>query len=209
MPEMDGLECARQICHRWTRDKRPVIIAMTGNALMGDRERCLAAGMDDYISKPVRIVDLQTTLERLGPTTTLKHDTAYFLRHPQSLSPGLLDEAIIADLREMPPTNGISMLRELIDMFLESAPTRVTQLTQSVEDPKKLAFHAHALKSMSLNLGCKRLVELTQELENLGNAGKSQGAFALLQDLEKVFTQTKVQLLVLRDESKQPEQSQP
>jgi len=209
MPEMDGLECARQICHRWTRDKRPVIIAMTGNALMGDRERCLAAGMDDYISKPVRIVDLQTTLERWGPTKMLKHDTAYFLRHPQSLSPGLLDETIIGDLREMPPTNGISMLRELIDMFLESAPTRVTQLTQSVDDPKKLAFHAHALKSMSLNLGCKRVVELSQELENLGNAGKSQGALALVQDLETVFTQTKVQLLVLRDESKQPQQSEP
>jgi HPt (histidine-containing phosphotransfer) domain-containing protein len=166
---------------------------------MGDREKCLASGMDDYISKPVRIGDLQTTLERWGPTKMLKHDTTYFLRHPHSLSPGLLDELIIGDLREMPPTNGVSMLRELIDLFLESAPTRVTQIIQSVEDPKKLAFHAHALKSMSLNLGCKRVVELAQELENLGNSGHVTGAMQLIQDLETVFTQTKVQLLVLRD----------
>ncbi len=204
MPEMDGLECARQICHRWTRDKRPVIIAMTGNALMGDREKCLAAGMDDYISKPVRIADLQTTLERWGPTKMLKHDTSYFLRHPQSLSPGLLDEATIGELREMPPTNGLSMLRELIDLFLESAPMRVTQIVQSAEDAKKLAFHAHALKSMSLNLGCKRLVELAQELETLGGSGNVTGAMPIIQELETVFTQTKVQLLVLRDKEPQP-----
>jgi signal transduction histidine kinase/HPt (histidine-containing phosphotransfer) domain-containing protein len=207
MPEMDGLECARQICHRWTRDKRPVIIAMTGNALMGDREKCLAAGMDDYISKPVRIADLQTTLERWGPTKMLKHDTSYFLRHPQSLSPGLLDEATISELRDMPPTNGLSMLRELIDLFLETAPMRVTQIVQSAEDPKKLAFHSHALKSMSLNLGCKRIVELAQELENLGSSGNITGAMPLIQDLETVFTQTKVQLLVLRD--KEPHSTGP
>jgi signal transduction histidine kinase/HPt (histidine-containing phosphotransfer) domain-containing protein len=199
MPEMDGLECAKQISQRWTRDRRPIIIAMTGNALMGDREKCLAAGMDDYISKPVRVADLQATLERWGPTKAVKHDTSYFLRHPDSLSPGLLDESIIADLRDMPPTNGVSMLRELIDLYIESAPTRVTQIVQSAEDAKKLAFHAHALKSMSLNMGAKRIIELAQRLENLGNSGKVTGAMQVIQELETVFTQTKVQLLVLRD----------
>ncbi len=208
MPEMDGLECTRQICHRWTRDKRPVIIAMTGNALLGDREKCLAAGMDDYIAKPVRIAELQTTLERWGPTKMLKHDTSYFLRHPQSLSPGLLDDTIINDLRDMPPTNGMSMLRELIDLYIESAPARLNQIVQSAEDPKTLAFHAHALKSMSLNLGCKRVIDLTQEIENLGNSGSVTGAMTLIQELETVFTQTKVQLLVLRDKEPAPSGSQ-
>ena len=67
MPEMDGLEAARQICQRWPADKRPRIIAMTGNALIGDREKCLQAGMDDYISKPVRVTEFQAALERWGP----------------------------------------------------------------------------------------------------------------------------------------------
>jgi len=199
MPEMDGMECARKICERWTRDRRPVIIAMTGNALMGDREKCLAAGMDDYISKPVRVAELQTALERWGPTKIAKHDTAFFIHHPDSMSPGLIDESTIADLREMPAANGITMLRELIDLFLETAPTRVTQIVQSAEDPRKLAFHSHALKSMGLNLGARKVVELAQELESLGNSGKVFGAMRLIQELQEAFTQTKVQLLVLRE----------
>lgn len=104
MPVMDGLDCARQICSRWTRDKRPVVIAMTGNALIGDREKCLAAGMDDYISKPVRIGELQTALERWGPTKSRKFDTAFLRRMPATTKPGdLLDETILAELRDMPP----------------------------------------------------------------------------------------------------------
>ncbi|HYE75097.1 MAG TPA: response regulator [Blastocatellia bacterium] len=65
MPEMDGLEATRQICAEWP-ETRPRIIAMTANAIQGDREECLAAGMDDYISKPVRIEELKAVLERWG-----------------------------------------------------------------------------------------------------------------------------------------------
>ena len=200
MPEMDGLECARQICQRWNRGKRPVIIAMTGNALMGDREKCLAAGMDDYISKPVRIAELQNALERWGPTKVRKHDTTYFLRHPQSISTGLLDEDTIAELREMPPSDGGSMLCELIDLFLESAPARITQIYQLGSDPQKLAFHAHALKSMGLSLGARRIIELAQKLEDLGRVGDVHTAPDLVRELESTFSQTKAQLLILRNE---------
>jgi CheY-like chemotaxis protein/HPt (histidine-containing phosphotransfer) domain-containing protein len=200
MPEMDGLECVRQICSRWTRDKRPVVIAMTGNALMGDREKCLAAGMDDYISKPVRISELQSALERWGPTKSRKFDTNYFLRHPHSLSSGLLDEGIIGELRLIPPTEGVSMLCELIDLFLASAPARITQIYEFASDPQKLAFHAHALKSMSLNLGCIRIIELTQRLEDLGRAGDLKVAPDLIRELEASFSQTKAQLLILRSQ---------
>lgn len=202
MPEMDGYECTRRICERWTRDKRPVIVAMTGNALIGDREKCLAAGMDDYISKPVRVADLQAILERWGPTKAVKYDTKYFMRNPESLTPGLLDEGIIADLREMPSTGGDSMLSELISLYLDTAPTHIKQLVQSAETPVQLAFHAHALKSMSLNMGARRLAELCQKLEDLGHSGEVYGAMKLIQELESIFTQTKVLLLGLHDQKK-------
>jgi CheY-like chemotaxis protein len=67
MPEMDGLEATERICRQWPKPLRPRIIAMTANAMQGDREECLAAGMDDYISKPVRPEELQAALERCHP----------------------------------------------------------------------------------------------------------------------------------------------
>jgi CheY-like chemotaxis protein len=68
MPELDGLQATRQICARWPRGERPRIIAMTANAMQGDREMCLAAGMDDYISKPIHITELAAALERAAET---------------------------------------------------------------------------------------------------------------------------------------------
>ena len=91
------------------------------------------------------------------------------------------------------------MLRELVNLFLEGAPQRIAQISQSINDGPMLAFHAHALKSMSLNLGAKRVVELAQKLEDLGRARNVHGAPALLKELENAYTQTKSQLLALRD----------
>jgi len=69
MPELDGLEAARRICQRWPAEKRPRIVAMTGNALMGDRENVSRPAWTIY-SKPVRIGELQLAIERWGPLTT-------------------------------------------------------------------------------------------------------------------------------------------
>jgi signal transduction histidine kinase/HPt (histidine-containing phosphotransfer) domain-containing protein/BarA-like signal transduction histidine kinase len=199
MPEMDGLETARRILQRWPPEKRPRIVAMTGNALMGDREKCLQAGMDDYISKPVRIVELQSALERWGPLCNRSIDTSFFTRPKPAPAESLLDQAMISELRDMPPSDGISMLQELVDLFLQGAPVRIAQIHQAMENPSQLAFHAHALKSMSLNLGAKRIVEIAQKLEDLGRAGAVVDAGPLLKELETSFAQTREQLLPLRD----------
>ena len=200
MPELDGLEATRQICQRWPTEKRPCIIAMTGNALIGDREKCLQAGMDDYISKPIRIGELQSALERWGRTRSKRSDTVFVQRVRSAPGDNLLDLAVILELRNMPPSEGVGMLQELVDLFLEGAPQRIAQIAQAINDGPMLAFHAHALKSMSLNLGAKRIVELSQKLEELGRARNVRGAPALLQELESAFTQTKAQLLALRDQ---------
>jgi signal transduction histidine kinase/HPt (histidine-containing phosphotransfer) domain-containing protein len=199
MPEMDGLEAARRICERWPAEKRPRIIAMTGNALMGDREKCLQAGMDDYISKPVRIGDLQAALERWGVGRSRKSDTSFFARPKPLPADQLLDQTIISELREMPPDNGVSMLHELIDLFVEGVPQRLAQIGQNLSNAEQLAFQAHALKSMSLNMGAKRIVELARKLEESGRAGSVAEAPALLKELESAFSQTKTHLMPLRD----------
>jgi CheY-like chemotaxis protein len=66
MPILDGFQAAREICRKWDIHQRPRLIAMTGNAMQGDREECLAAGMDDYISKPLRLNELEAMLRRWG-----------------------------------------------------------------------------------------------------------------------------------------------
>ena len=65
MPELDGLDATRRICATWPREKRPRIVAMTANAMQGDREMCLAAGMDDYITKPIRVNELINALNNV------------------------------------------------------------------------------------------------------------------------------------------------
>ena len=197
MPEMDGLEAARRICQRWPAEQRPRIIAMTGNALLGDREKCLQAGMDDYISKPVRVGEIQAALERWGADRTPKPQTSFFAHPKPALSDGLLDSAIISELREMPPAEGVSLVQEMVDLFLKSAPQHLDQISQSLGNPAELAFHAHTLRSMSLNLGAKRIVELARKLEELGRAGSTEGAPALLQQLRLAFDQTRPHLLAL------------
>ena len=76
MPEMDGLEASRQICARWPRGERPRIVAMTANAMQGDREACLAAGMDDYVSKPIRVEALVGALSQVRPFGEPDPDTS-------------------------------------------------------------------------------------------------------------------------------------
>ncbi len=66
MPEMDGLEASRRITSKWQADERPRIVAMTANAMQGDREECLAAGMDDYVTKPIRVDALVEALNNVN-----------------------------------------------------------------------------------------------------------------------------------------------
>jgi HPt (histidine-containing phosphotransfer) domain-containing protein len=156
--------------------------------------------MDDYISKPIRVGDLQSALERWGRGKIRKPDTA-FLQRPRTDSPeNLLDQAVILELCNLPPAGAVGMLQELVDLFLENVPQRIAQISQSINDGPMLAFHAHALKSMSLNLGAKRVVELSQKLEELGRSRNMHGAPALLRELENAFAQTKNQLLILREQ---------
>ena len=200
MPEMDGLEAARNIRQRWADNKRPRLIAMTGNAFLGDREKCLEAGMDDYISKPVRIGELQAALEKWAVKVVKKSDTSFFAR--QGITGTLLDQTLISELRAMPPAGGATMLKELIDLFLEHAPERISQINQFLGDPQKMAFHAHALKSMSLNLGANRIAQLCQKIEEMAHSGNDESIARLAQELDASFRKTQAELISLQEAEK-------
>ena len=90
------------------------------------------------------------------------------------------------------------MLDELIELFLRDAPRCIAQIHQALHEPRQMAFHAHALKSMSLNMGARKIVALAQELETLGNTGRVEGAGRLLRELEETYRATQAELRALR-----------
>jgi len=197
MPEMDGLEAARKICERWSPERRPAIIAMTGNALMGDREKCLAAGMDDYISKPVRIAELQAALERWGPLKTAHSDTKILLRAKATSPEELLDQAIMTQLRASSSAPPNDVLRQRIEQFLEAAPQHLKQLGENVQNAANLAVEAEAWEKLSADVGAKRIGRLCHKLQDLGHSGNVESAPAVLQELRAAFALTRTQLLPL------------
>ncbi|MBI5033689.1 MAG: GAF domain-containing protein [Chloroflexi bacterium] len=176
MPEMDGLEASRQICARWSRDVRPRIIAMTANAMQGDREMCLAAGMDDYVSKPIRMNELVEALNK------------YQFRHKDEpmLDTAVIDPVVfnelVTDIR-----NDAIFLNELIDTFLIDAPTMLEQMRAALAANNIDEFRraAHSLKSNSANLGATTLASFARELEMIARGGTLEGATERLPQVER------------------------
>ncbi|HEY2737252.1 MAG TPA: ATP-binding protein, partial [Thermoanaerobaculia bacterium] len=167
MPGMDGLEATRRIHAEWPAGRRPRIVAITANALLGDREACLAAGMDDYLSKPMRIEDLRSVLlhtEGLGDRSP---------ERPGTRALPTLDPARLEQLRDLEEVTGRPIVRQIIAVFLAETPKRVEEIRDALAkgDASALTFVAHSLKGSSGQLGAVRLTALCGELEAGGRSG--------------------------------------
>jgi CheY-like chemotaxis protein len=179
MPEMDGLEASRRIRRQWPDEQGPRIIAMTANATIEDRDICLAAGMDDYVSKPIRPQALITALNRsevrvsvaAGPDATPPSE-AHNTDSAEAAEPAApsLDRAVLAELRD---NMDAEFAVELIGDFFAGAPKMLAAMRQSLAqgEPADLRLAAHTLKSNSASLGALRLAEVCRTLEELGKSG--------------------------------------
>ena len=201
MPEMDGLEAARQICQRWPAGKAPA-------HHRHDRQRASWATAKNA-SKPAWTItspspsasaNCRPPWSAGASKIVKKSDTSFFAR--QGITGTLLDQTLISELRGMPPAGGATMLKELIELFLEHAPGRISQINQFLNDPQKLAFHAHALKSMSLNLGANRIAQLCQKLEEMAHSGNEESIARLAQELDRTFRLTQAELVSLQESEK-------
>jgi PAS domain S-box-containing protein len=195
MPNMDGYQAATGIreLEAGAADgddpaRRTPIIAMTANALAGDRDRALAAGMDDYLSKPYRSQDLQETLERWVsrersgdagvPEASEQADTR---RGPEVLDPQVLDQ-----LRELDEQVGNDFLRDVVAEYLDGALSARESLAEAVaaEDVESIMSIAHRLKGSSGSIGAVTVSEICARIETRARNGDIAAAGDLVRDLK-------------------------
>jgi PAS domain S-box-containing protein len=185
MPELDGLEATRLIRERLGTDG-PTIIAMTANAMEGDREECLAAGMDDYLAKPIRPDELERALARCRPR-----------RAGEAVDSGALDR-LASSLGG--GDEGREAVAELVDAFLDDGAGQMATLRGAIErgDDAEALRAAHTLKSNGATFGAQPFSELCRELEALGRRGELDAAPALVEQAEDEWTRVRDALGAVR-----------
>jgi len=201
MPEVDGLEATAAIraYEAQAGSKRLPIVALTANALEGDRERCLEAQMDDYLAKPFTQKQLALVLARWLPQSSAAPaapaaagEAAAAERVTPRLAQGqaaVLDQHVLARIRALQRDGAPSVLHRVIGIYLDAAPKLVAEVRSAIErrDALRLQRAAHGLKSSSANLGAQTLGELCKELEIMGRLGKLEGAAHKFDVLEFEF----------------------
>lgn len=174
MPDMDGFECTRHIRERETGDQRLPIIALTAHALKGFEEKCLAAGMDGYLSKPIDSSRLIDTLARFAPDL------------PPVDSPQAVDmQATLARVN-----NNATVLEMVVEQFLKVSPDQVQAIEKAIAsgDCRALELTAHTFKGSLLNFGAGRAAAVAEKLEFQGREGESlETAPALLEELKAEY----------------------
>jgi CheY-like chemotaxis protein len=197
MPEVDGFEATRMIRELGNPHKQTVIIAMTANALKGDKEKCLASGMDDYISKPVRQKELATMVDHWSRPEDGK-PAAVPVSEPlaEHAAGPAVDPARLDELAELGDEEDPQWLVSIIDKFIEDASSRIVKLVVASEsgEATQLSQTAHALKGSCGNVGATGMASIAQQLQLLGKTGSVQGATDLITALEKEFVRVRTAL---------------
>jgi len=190
MPEMDGFEATKQIRLMDHRGKRPAILAMTASVLESEKERCFVVGMDDYLTKPMRLEVLFDAIVRHvrqePQAATLSGDKT--ADEPLASIRDILDPTRVDELRELSDGDD-SLLIELLDVFFKESPARIAGLRAALasHDIRSVRMVAHTLKGSSRNIGATQLAEYCQELEYAAKESNITNGDALVASIENEY----------------------
>ncbi|MBW3585412.1 MAG: PAS domain S-box protein, partial [Cyanobacteria bacterium 0813] len=194
MPEMDGLEASRRICEEWPAHARPWIIAMTANAMQGDRQLCLDAGMNDYISKPIRVEALNQALSQCLPNPEPQQAQK---EESDSNKPEIDMPAVnLTELQAFCSSidqDSTQILSLLANCYLEESVKllQAMKLAIAQADTQTLNRAAHTLKGSSANLSAAPLAQLCATLEVMSGRGELDQASCLFAQIEVEYDRVK------------------
>jgi signal transduction histidine kinase/CheY-like chemotaxis protein/HPt (histidine-containing phosphotransfer) domain-containing protein len=188
MPDMDGYATTAEIRRHEGPDRRVPIVAMTAHAMAGDRDKCLAAGMDDYLSKPLEPAALEAALRRWAPPRPSARSAARSREAPPAPAPppaSVLDQERAGRLRAVFAGDG-ALFARVVAGFADDAARRVAALRQAVErgDAAAVRSLAHALRGSCLNVGAARMAEVAGALEGKAAGTSPGGGRELVDQLE-------------------------
>ncbi|HUI63364.1 MAG TPA: ATP-binding protein [Bacteroidota bacterium] len=196
MPLMDGFEATAELRKAENGGRRTPIVAMTANAMQGEREKCMASGMDDYISKPIMIADVEAALRSWARRQSEDPvDPAPSAPAPNA-SGARLDHKRLAYLKDLSSRRDPGMFHDLLQGFFFDAPVRISRMRESAVhgDWNGLFQSAHSLKGLSGNLGVLAMTEICEELQRRSQSGPIPDAEELITRLEEEYAGVKSEL---------------